>query len=113
MTIDSRFDDLDQKIDDLADRIAGCTQTIVISRAAIGLGAVALLAALLFYAYRTPPVILASLAAMIGGTVWGGSSGATRDGLKADLTAAEDEKARLIDEVADRNGWRDLTPTVH
>ena len=113
MAIETRFDDLDARIEDLHAKIAGCRQTIVVSRAAVGLGALALLAAVLLYAWRTPPVILAAIAAMVGGVVWGGASGASREGFMAELADAEAEKARLIDEVAARNGWRDLTPTVH
>ena len=112
-TAESRFDEVDRRIEDLHARIAGCRQTILLSRAAVALGAAAMLAAFLFYAWRTPPVILTSIAAMIGGVVWGGASGSTREGLIAELAEAEADKAQMIDEVAARNGWRDLTPTVH
>ena len=113
MTTESQFDELDQRIEDLHAKIAGCRQTILLSRAAVGLGAAAMLAAFLLYAWRTPPVILTSIAAMVGGVVWGGASGSTREGYASDLVDAEAEKARMIDEIAARNGWRDLTPTVH
>ena len=110
---ESPFDAIDRDIEELHAKITGCRQTILLARAIIALGALAMLASFFFYAWRTPPVILASIAAMIGGVVWGGASGATREGLAADLAQAEAEKARLIDDVAQRNGWRDLTPTVH
>ncbi len=63
--------------------------------------------------YRTAPVILGAVTAMIGGTVWSGASRSSREEVRGRLAAAEDVKSKLIDEVAARNGWRDLTPTVH
>ena len=114
METDAQLDEVERRIEDLRDALEGCRQAILLSRAAVWLGIVTL--ALVFTvagSYRTAPVVFGALTAIIGGTVWSGASRSSRDEAKTSLAAAEARKAALIDEVAARNGWRDLTPSVH
>ncbi len=113
METDAQLDEVERRIENLRDALEGCRQAILLSRAAAWLGIVAL--AFVFTvagSYRTAPVVFGALTAIIGGTVWSGASRSSRDEAGTSLAAAEARKAALIDEVAARNGWRDLTPSV-
>ena len=84
------------------------------SRAAIyGGGFVLALVLTVAGAYRTPPIVFGAFTALLGGTVWFGANKSSRDDVEGQLAAAEAVKARLFDEVAARNGWPEMTPTVH
>jgi hypothetical protein len=87
---------------------------MVVSRAAIYAGgAVLSLVLTVAPAYRTPTAVIGAITAVIGGTVWLGANGSSRAEAQAELAAAEAIKTQMFDEVAARNGWRELTPTVH
>ena len=107
------FDAIDDEIADLAEARARCRKTILVSRAAVAAGMLTLALSLPFAALRAPMIALAALTAMIGGMVWTGASKTSGEELDVSLSEAEARKAALFDEVARRNGWRDLTPTVH
>ncbi len=114
MGTDAQLDEADRRIEALRDALESCRQAILLGRAAMWLGGIALV--LVFTvagAYRTAPVVLGAITAIIGGTVWSGASRSSRDEIGAALAAMEARKSQLIDRVAARNGWRDLTPTVH
>ena len=114
METDALLDEVERRIEALRDTLEGCRQAILLSRAAAWLGIASL--ALVFTvagSYRTAPVVFGALTAIIGGTVWSGASRSSRDEAKTSLAAAEARRAALIDGVSARNGWRDLTPSVH
>jgi hypothetical protein len=114
MDPDPQFARLESQIEDLHDKLDRCRQSILMSRAAIWGGALVLaLVFTLLGRYQSAPVILGAMTAIIAGIVWAGASKSSRDDLRIELAEAETKKSRLIDEIALRNGWRDLTPTVH
>ena len=114
MGSDAEFETIDRQIEDLQERLDTCRQAMAVSRAVV-VAALAVLAVVLTVAgsWRTPEVVFSAIAAAIGGTVWLGASRTSRDETAEKLEALDRTKARLIDDVAARNGWRDLTPTVH
>ena len=107
------FDSLDEQIADLVDARVRCRKAIMVSRAAVAAGALTLAMSLPFATLRAPMIAFAALTAVIGGMVWAGASKSSGEDLDASLAEAEARKAALFDEIARRNGWRDLTPTVH
>ncbi len=114
MSVELSFEEIDRRIEILQDKLEGCRQALLLARAAIwGGGFVLVLILTIAGTYRTPTVVAGAIAALLGGTVWFGSNVATREETEAELADAEAAKARLFDEVAARNGWRDLTPSVH
>ncbi len=114
MAKNSEFDTIDRQIELLQERLDACRQAMALSRAAVVVAVGTLVLVLTVAgAWRTPAVVFTAIAAAIGGTVWLGASRTSRDETEAELAALDRTKARLIDEVAARNGWRDLTPTVH
>ena len=114
MGLDARLDAIDLQIEDLRGELDGCRQSIALSRAAVWLGGIVLaLVFTLVGSYRTAPVIFGAITVTLGGLVWLGASRSSREEARARLADAEALKSRLIDEVAARNGWPDMTPTVH
>ena len=114
MASDAQFETIDRQIEALQERLENCRQAMALSRAA-GLVSLLTLALVLTVAggWRTPAVVFSAIAGAIGGTVWLGASRTSRDETAEKLAALDRTKAHMIDEVAARNGWRDLTPTVH
>jgi hypothetical protein len=88
--------DLETRIEELAQSIESCAKVIQISRVAIALGAI-LLVATIFGAIRFDPLVMISaITAMIGGVVFLGSNTSTSDQATAALKAAELRRAELI-----------------
>ena len=114
MASETEFDGIDGQIEALQDRLEGCRQAMALSRAAIVVSILTIgLVLTVAGNWRTPAVVFSAIAAAIGGTVWLGASRSSRDETAEKLAALDRAKARMIDEVAARNGWRDLTPTLH
>ena len=114
MANEAEFDTIDRQIEALHERLESCRQAMALSRAAVVVSLVTLALVLTVAGnWRTPAVVFSAIAAAIGGTVWLGASRTSRDENAEKLAALDRTKARMIDEVAARNGWRDLTPTVH
>ena len=108
------FEAIDRQIAEAQDRIEECRRAIAASRAVALAGAVVLVLALtLVAALRTPTAVFAAVAAVLGGTVWLGASTASLREAEANRAVLCAARERMIDEVTARNGWRDLTPTVH
>ena len=114
MASETDFDRIDRETEALQERLDGCRQAMALSRAAL-VASLLTLASVLTIAgsWRTPTVVLFAIAGAIGGTVWLGASRTSRDETEEKLAALNRMKAKLIDEVAARNGWCDRTPTVH
>lgn len=114
MSIDAQFDAIEQEIEAIQDGLETCRRAIVASRAAIWLGGLTIVLALtVISALLTPIVLFAAITAMIGGTVWFGANKSTREELQSRLASVNQRKAQLFDVVAARNGWRDMTSTIH
>src|SRR4051794_37382876 len=88
--------ELEAQIEEFAQVIESCSKVIQVSRAAIAIGAVLFLATM-FGAIRFDPIVMiAGIAAMIGGIVFLGSNKSTSDASTAAMHAAEVRRAQLI-----------------
>jgi hypothetical protein len=101
---------LEAQIEQLAGVIEGCRKIIAVSRAAIVVGAILLLAIMLGVITLDPTMMIASIAAVIGGIVLLGSNGRTSDDATAALQSAEARRTALIGAidlqlVADKERW--------
>ena len=102
---------LEAQIDELAARLASCRKFILVSRIAVMAGAVLLMALPLGLIRFDPTVMLAAIAAVLGGIVGWGSNRSTAQETAAELVALEADRKALI-------GTIDLQvvterPTVH
>ncbi len=108
------FEAIDRRIEARQERLESCRQGMALSRAAVAVSlGVLVLVLTLATSYRTPTVVFSAFAALVGGTVWLGASRTSLRETLDELADLDAEKSRMIDRVAARNGWRDMTPTVH
>jgi hypothetical protein len=91
--------DLEARIEELAQAIESCAKVIQISRVAMAIGAVLLLAIVFGAIQFDPLVMISAIAALIGGVVFLGSNKSTSDAATAALKAAELHRAELIDAI--------------
>jgi hypothetical protein len=95
-----QIEELEARIEQLAEGVERCRKISIASRVAIAFGAM-LLAAMALRAIQFGPVpLLAALSAILGGIVGLGSNRSTRIEAAAALQAAEAERAALIDRIA-------------
>jgi hypothetical protein len=94
-----QIEQLERRIEDLADTAERCRKIMLFARFMIVLGAL-LLIALMFGLMRFDPVaFLGAIAAVLGGIVTFGSNKSTRDGTLAAIAAAEDQRRELIGRI--------------
>ncbi|CAN0227208.1 unnamed protein product [Phaeothamnion confervicola] len=90
---------LEQRIEQLSDKLEGCRKFILAARIAMGVGG-ALLIALLFGAIRFDPLPMsAGIVGLIGGFVVSGSNRSTAQEAEAELAASEARRAELIGSI--------------
>jgi hypothetical protein len=91
-----RISRLEADMDDLAETVEGCRKIILASKIAIAAGGISM-AAILFGAIRFDPVVMvAAMAAMLGGVVVFGSNVSTSRQAVARMKEAEAARAELI-----------------
>ena len=90
---------LEARIEELAEAIESCRKIILISKAAIAVGVVLIVAATLGVIRFDPMVTIASIAAIIGGIVVFGSNTSTSEQATAAMKAAEAHRAELIGRI--------------
>jgi hypothetical protein len=99
---------LEAHIEELADTIEGCRKLVLLAKAALAGGTLAMLA-MLFGAIRDDALVLAAaMAALMGGIVVLGSNLSTAKQALARMQDAEVRRAALID----RLDLRDLPPVA-
>ena len=101
---------LEASIEQLAGVIESCRKIIAVSRAAIVVGAILLLAIMIGALRLDPTMMIAAIAAVIGGIVLLGSNSRTLDDTTAALQTAEARRTELIGAidlqvVADKERW--------
>ncbi|MGB6534417.1 MAG: hypothetical protein WBF58_00465 [Xanthobacteraceae bacterium] len=102
---------LEAQIDDLSARLESCRKFVLVARIAVTGGGLVLGAILLGAIPFDPRLMLAAMAALLGGVVVWGSNHSTAQETAAGLAAAEADRAALIGQldlhvVAER-------PTLH
>jgi hypothetical protein len=87
---------LEAQIEEINSRLAGCRKFILVGRIAV-LGGAILLVAILFGAIAFDArLLLAAIAALLGGFIVWGSNRSTAEEAAAELTRAEADRAALI-----------------
>jgi hypothetical protein len=102
MTTDDLHTDIDRleaRIEELADRIERCRKYMLVSRAAIAVGGVLIVAMIVGVIRFDALPILASLTMILGGFVALGSNSSTLDEAAAALQSAEAQRAALIGRI--------------
>ena len=94
---------IESDIEDLAKTLDGCRKAMLVSKVAIGAGGTVVLAYLLGPILFDPTILIAALAAIIGGVVGFGSNSSTSKQAVAAMKAADAQRAELI-------GMIDLRP---
>ena len=87
---------LEAQIDDIAARLESCRKFVLVGRIALVAGAVLLAAVLFGVLTFDPRLLLAAIAAVLGGIVVWGSNNSTADEAAAQLAKAEADRAALI-----------------
>lgn len=114
MDEDARFAEIDEALAELEERVASCRRAMLLSQVALVGSTGVFLGLLVFGSFeRSPVLMLATLASFFGALVWLGASRASRDQAALGIAELEQRKNAMIDLVGARNGWRDITPTVH
>ena len=102
---------IEARIETLADKIENCRKFILAARIALAAGGIVLAAMVLGLIRFDPTMMIAGVAAVLGGIVVWGSNGSTAQEAETEMAAAETERAALIGlldlrEIAER-------PTLH
>ncbi len=120
LTDDDREEDLDphreiglleQRIEQLSDRLEGCRKFILAARIAMALGGAILVALILGLVRFDPLAMSAAVVGLIGGFVVSGSNRSTAQEAEAEIAASEARRTELISGM----GLRVVSerPTLH
>jgi len=90
---------LEAQIEELAAKIESCRKFILASRIAMASGGIVIAAILLGAIRFDPAAITAAVAAFLGGIVVWGSNGSTAKEAAKELSAAEADRAALIEMI--------------
>jgi hypothetical protein len=105
---------IEADIEQLAEGLDRCRKAMLLSKVAIVVGAVLLLAFFLGAISFDPTILIGAIAAIVGGVVVFGSNSSTAKQTMAAMKDAESQRAKLIDmidfETTDLNRWRRLRP---
>jgi hypothetical protein len=91
-----QISELEVQIEELADALERCRKTALASKAAMGLGGILVAAITLGVMTFDPMVMVAGLAALLGGIVVFGSNTSTANQLSETIKSAEAQRAALI-----------------
>jgi hypothetical protein len=91
-----QISELEVQIEELADALERCRKTALASKAAMGLGGILMAATTLGFVTFDPVVMIAGLAALLGGVVVFGSHTSTANQLSESMRSAEAQRTALI-----------------
>ena len=94
-----RIEQLEDKIEALAERAERCRKIIVFGKATIAVGGVVLAAIVLGVIPFSPVAMVSGLAAVLGGIVAVGTNGSTLDQTVAAIASADAERNALIGQI--------------
>jgi hypothetical protein len=97
--LSERISQLEEQIEEFAETIERCRKLILISKAAIAVGAILILASALGAITFDPAVMIGAFAAVFGGAVGFGSNASTARQTAAEMKAAEALRAELIGQI--------------
>ena len=105
---------IEADIEQLAEGLDRCRKAMLLSKVAIVVGAVFLLAYFVGAISFDPTILIGAIAAIVGGVVVFGSNSSTAKQTMAAMKDAESQRAELIDMIdfgtTDLNRWRRLKP---
>ena len=103
---------IEADIEQLAEGLDQCRKAMLLSKVAIVVGGVLLLAYFLGAISFDPTILIGAIAAIVGGVVVFGSNSSTAKQTMAAMKDAESQRAKLIDmiDTTDLNRWRRLRP---
>jgi len=90
---------LEVHIEELAEAIDRCRKIILVSKLAMAIGGILILATLVRAIGFDPVAVTVAIASMIGGTVVFGSNTSTRKQMEAAKQSAEAARAELISQI--------------
>ena len=90
---------VEARIEELADIIETCRKIILISKVAIAVGGILILATIIGAVGFDPTVLIGAIEAVIGGTVVFGSNTSTLKQTMTDMKAAEVHRTELISRI--------------
>ena len=88
--------ELEVQIEELTDALERCRKTALASKAAMGLGGILMVATTLGVVTFDPMMMVAGLAALLGGIVVFGSNTSTANQLSEAMRSAETQRAALV-----------------
>ncbi|SDR52725.1 hypothetical protein SAMN05444161_5335 [Rhizobiales bacterium GAS191] len=94
-----QIEELEARIESLAEIAEGCRKWILLSKAAMVLGGILLAARLTDFIWLSLPMTLLAIAAVLGGIVMGGSNFSTLRRAEGERRAAEKLRIQIIDEA--------------
>lgn len=97
--LSDRISLIEAEIEHLAKLAEGCRKIILLSKLAIVLGGLMLLATVFGLIKFNQLVFLGSITTILGGTVVAGSNAATWGQIRRDMRAAEQSRNKLIDQL--------------
>jgi hypothetical protein len=94
-----QIQDLEARIDSLAETAEGCRKWILLSKMTTAVGGILLSGSIIGFIWLDLPTMLFAIAMVFGGIVWGGSNFSTLRWTEREIRAAEKLRTQIIDEA--------------